>query len=390
MQQEQLFERASGPRIAIVAGEASGDLLGASLVAAIKRRLPDAQFAGIAGPQMQAEGVKSICAMERLSVMGYVEVLKHLPSLLRLRRDLKKRLLRERPDVFIGVDAPDFNFSIEKTMRSAGIPSLHYISPSIWAWRPKRINKIRKSSSEVLCVFPFEKPIYDRAGLKASYVGHPVADEMPVVVKQHEVRELIGVGAQQKVLAFLPGSRQSEVARHAELFIQTAKMICATWPTAQILVPLVTRETRVLFENAIYAHKAQDLPIRMMFGHAQEAMQAADAILVASGTATLEAMLAKRPMVVTYKLSPTTYRMAKRKMLLPYVSLPNVLAGEFIVPEFIQDDATPENLYQALRNALEDRTYAAKLEARFTELHQSLKQNAAERAADAVLAWIRR
>ncbi|GLR14283.1 lipid-A-disaccharide synthase [Chitinimonas prasina] len=386
---QSLFDGHSGPRIAIVAGEASGDLLGASLIEAVRRRLPNVRFAGIAGPKMQSAGATSLFPMDKLAVRGYVEVLKHLRELLGIRSQLRAACLAERPDLFIGIDAPDFNLGLERKLKDGGIPTVHYVSPSIWAWRGERIHKIKAATSEVLCLFPFEKALYDAVGAKATYVGHPLADEMPLSVSRAEVRETIGLPQNQLVFSMLPGSRVSEVEFHAELFIETARLLHARYPQAQFLVPLVTRETRDLFDTARYKYKALDLPLRLMFGHAQEAMQAADANLVASGTATLEAMLAKQPLVITYKLSDTTYKLVKKKMRLPYVGLPNVLSGRFVVPELLQHEATPANLAQALGNYVDDRRLAQSLHALFTEQHEALRQDAAERAADAVVAYLR-
>ncbi|MEH6461503.1 lipid-A-disaccharide synthase [Chitinimonas sp. JJ19] len=386
---QSLFDGHSGPRIAIVAGEASGDLLGASLIEAVRRRMPNVRFAGIAGPKMQSAGATSLFPMDKLAVRGYVEVLKHLRELLGIRSQLRAACLAERPDLFIGIDAPDFNLGLERKLKDGGIPTVHYVSPSIWAWRGERIHKIKAATSEVLCLFPFEKALYDAVGAKATYVGHPLADEMPLSVNRAEVRETIGLPQHQLVFSMLPGSRVSEVEFHAELFIETARLLHARYPQAQFLVPLVTRETRDLFDTARYKYKALDLPLRLMFGHAQEAMQAADANLVASGTATLEAMLAKQPLVITYKLSDTTYKLVKKKMRLPYVGLPNVLSGRFVVPELLQHEATPANLAQALGNYVDDRRLAQSLHALFTEQHEALRQDAAERAADAVVAYLR-
>jgi lipid-A-disaccharide synthase len=369
----------------MVAGEASGDLLGAALIEAIRRRCPDAQFAGVAGPRMQAQGAQTLFPMEKLAVRGYLEVLRHLRELLSLRRRLRQAVLAEKPDLFIGIDAPDFNLGLARTFKAAGIRTLHYVSPSIWAWRGERVHHIREAVDEVLCLFPFEPPLYHAVGGRARYVGHPLADVMPVAPDLAEVRERLGIPLGPRVFALLPGSRVSEIEYHAELMIETARRLHARYPTAQFLVPLVTRQTRDLFDAARYRLQALDLPIRLMFGHAQEAMQAADAVLVASGTATLEAMLAKRPMVITYRLSSLTYRLVKRRMKLPYVGLPNVLAGRFIVPELLQADATPDHLAQVLANLVEDRTLVSALGETFTDYHLQLQQGAADRAARAVL-----
>lgn len=389
MPSPSIFQQQGFPRIAIVAGEASGDALGASLVDAIRQRLPDAQFAGIGGPKMQSAGVETLYPMDKLAVRGYVEVLKHLRELLSMRRELRRKIIKARPDMFIGIDAPDFNLGLERKLKGAGIPTVHYVSPSIWAWRGKRVHKIKAATDEVMCLFPFETQLYDAVQAKASYVGHPLADEMPVEVDQAQVREQIGVPLRARVFALLPGSRISEIELHAELFIETAKLLCERYPGALILVPLVTRETRTLFEQELYKRGAQELPIRLMFGHAQKAMQAADVSLVASGTVALEAMLAKRPMVITYKLAPATYKLVKRKLRLPWVGLPNVLAGRFVVPELLQDDATPENLLQALSNLVDDKRLSNALADEFTTMHLALKRGAADRAADIVVKTLR-
>ncbi len=382
----QLSHIQGRPRIAVVAGEASGDLLGSQLILALKKRLPHAEFFGIAGPKMQSAGCTTVVPMEKLAVRGYLEVIRHLPELLRIRRQLKKQLLANKPDLFIGIDAPDFNFSLEKALKQAGVPTIHYVGPSVWAWRSERLKKIGQCVSHMLLLFPFEEQIYRDARIPASYVGHPLAEIFPAEPNQLAVREALEIPDQRAVFTLLPGSRQSEVEMLATLFVETAQKLFERYPNALFLVPFVTRETRLLFERAIWKQGAQELPFRLMFGHAHEAMQAADVILLASGTATLEAMLARRPMVVTYRLSPLTYRIVKRKLRLPYVSLPNVLAGQFIVPELLQDDATSDNLAQAMANLFDDKRLSNALSARFADLHHSLRCDAAERAADAVCA----
>ena len=372
-------------RIAMVAGEASGDLLGSHLIMALKARMPNAVFYGIGGPKMAAQGFEAWHPLEKLAVRGYVEVLRHYREISGIRSDVKRRLLAEPPDVFIGVDAPDFNLALEKTLKQRGIPSIHYVSPSIWAWRGKRIHKIGAAVSRVLALFPFEPKLYEEQGIPVSYVGHPLADMLPVEDGRNKARELLGLPPQQPVFALLPGSRQSELQYMADTFISTAREINKTLPDALFLVPLATRETRLLFETALYRCNARELPIRMLFGHAHEAMMASDAVLVASGTATLEAALLKRPMAIAYKMAPFSYRMMRRMGYLPYVGLPNILAGKFVVPEFIQDDATPENLAQALLNFYADKATCARISEVFREIHLQLKQNTAEKAASAIL-----
>lgn len=377
------------PLIAIVAGEASGDLLGSHLIQSIRARLPHARFVGIAGPKMQSAGAETLFPMEKLAVRGYVEVLRHLREILRIRKELIRLLKEKKPDLFIGIDAPDFNLGVAKKMKAAGIPAIHYVSPSIWAWRSERIHKIGKAVSHVLTLFPFEKPLYDKAGIPATYVGHPLADELPMHPDRDAIREGMRISPTAKVVAILPGSRMSELEFMSDTFIESAKLIHERFPGTLFLVPLITRETRNYFESRLYTLGANELPFRLMFGHAHEAMIAADAVLVASGTASLEAALLKRPMVISYRLSPLTYRMVKPKMLLPYVGLPNVMAGRFLVPELLQEEATPENLAQALGNYLEDRELVKALQSNFQSMHETLRQNTAERATDAVMKFLR-
>ena len=383
---DRLFPQAGGhPRIAIVAGEASGDLLGAALIEALKTRLPNAIYSGIAGPRMKAEGAHSVVPMEKLSVRGYTEVIRHLPELLRIRRELKDAIVREKPDLVIGIDAPDFNLGLEAAAKAAGIPVVHYVSPSIWAWRAERLKKIGQSVSHVLLLFPFEEILYRQAGIPATYVGHPLADQFPLQPDQPALRETLGVPLKATVFALLPGSRQSELALHAALFVETARKLAERYTDAVFLVPFITRETREMFETEMWKQGAQELPFRLMFGHAHEAMQASDAIVVASGTAALEAMLAKRPLVVTYRLTALTYRLVRNKIKTPYVSLPNALAGDFLVPELLQDNATADNLVQAVANMIDDKRFAARLSECFTGFHEQLRCGAADRAADAIV-----
>lgn len=372
-------------KVGIVAGEASGDLLGAHLVDALKNRIPGVEFIGIGGPRMQAAGVHSLFPMETLAVRGYVEVLRHYREIVGVRRKLLRHFINNPPDIFIGVDAPDFNLDLEVRLKKQGIATIHYVSPSIWAWRGERIHKIARAVSHVLTLFPFEKKIYDAASIPATYVGHPSADALPEQPDRKAAREQLKLPQNATVIAMLPGSRQSELHYMAKLFVETARMIVATNPNVQFLVPLVSRETRNMFEAEMYRAKCGDLPLTVLFGHAHAAMIAADAALVASGTATLEAALLKCPMVITYKMSPLTWRMMQRKAYLPYVGLPNILEGRFIVPELLQDDATPENLSQAVLNLVNDKQVKEKLSRVFSRLHLQLKQNTAERAVDAIL-----
>lgn len=374
-------------RIGIVAGEASGDLLGSHLIQALKSKRSDIEFVGIAGPKMMGEGAQSLFPIERLSVRGYIEVLKHLFGLLKLRRQLLKHFLSNRIDLFIGVDAPDFNFWLEKKLKYKGIKTIHYVSPSVWAWRKNRIKKIKHAVSHMLALFPFEPALYQGAGIPVTYVGHPLADILPMEPDTTAARDALRLKSDALVIAMLPGSRQSEVQQHAELFVKTAKLIYADYPNAIFLVPLITRETRQIFELAIF-HENENLPIQILFGHAHDAMEAADVVIVASGTATLEAALLKKPMVITYRMSKLSWQILKRMRLQPYVGLPNILADKFVVPELLQDDSTPEKLAEATIKLISDTGYATEIKAEFTKIHHSLRQNTAEKAAVVILSYL--
>jgi len=376
-------------KIAMVAGEASGDLLASHLICALQTHVPDAQFCGIGGPKMQAEGLDSWWPAEKLAVRGYVEVLRHYREITGIRRQLLKRLLADPPDVFIGIDAPDFNLWLEARLKAAGIATIHFVSPSVWAWRAGRVRKIARSVSQMLCLFPFEPAIYENAGVAVTYVGHPLADIIPLQPDQNAARERLNLPQEGLVFALLPGSRQSELYFMAETFIATAKRLHQRYPEARFLVPLVTRETRTFFENALWQYGAQELPLTLLFGHAHDAMAAADGVLVASGTATLEAALFKKPMVITYRMSPWSWRLMRRMKLQPWVGLPNILAGRFAVPEFLQDDATPENLAQALGNLVADPVVPRALFELFSDIHVRLRQNTANKAAAAISIMLR-
>ena len=369
----------------MVAGEASGDLLASHLIAALKQQLPEAVFFGIGGPKMQAQGFDAWWPLEKLAVMGYVDALKNYREIAGIRSRLKKRLLDLRPDIFIGVDAPDFNLGLETDLKDAGIKTIHYVSPSIWAWRGGRIKKIARAVNRVLALFPMEPPLYQKAGIPVTYVGHPLADIIPLETSKQAVREALQMSREAPVFALLPGSRRGEVGMLADTYVQTARLIRERLPTALFVVPLATRETRLQFEEAIYRQQAADLPFRLLFGHAQDALGAADVSLVASGTATLEAALIKRPMVITYKIAGASYWIMKRMAYQPFVGLPNILAGREVVPEILQDQATPENLAEALIKLYEDKDNARAVAEAFTDIHLQLRQNTAEKAANAVI-----
>ena len=372
--------------IAMVAGEPSGDTLGAHLVEALRADRPGAKFIGIGGPKMEAAGFETIFPMEKLSVLGLVEVVKHFPELYRIRRQLGALLLRNPPDVFIGVDSPDFNLDLEGRLKSAGIPTVHYVGPTIWAWRRGRVKKIRRSVSKVLVLFPFEVPLYEEAGIPVAFVGHPLAEPLATFPNVAAVRDQLRLPAAAPIVTLLPGSRIGELKRMADLYVEAAHRISENVPGVLFLAPFVSRETRELFERALYRDDTRTLNIQMLFGHAHEAMAAADVVLAASGTATLEAALLRRPLVITYKVAPLSAFIAHYQTYLPYVGMPNILAGEFVAPEFLQDEATPDNLAQAVTNLLFDPTVRQRVEARFGELAAQLREDTAGKAAREILA----
>ena len=375
--------------VGMVAGEASGDFLGAHLIAALRERVPALSFVGIGGPKMAAEGFDSWFPMEKLAVRGYAEVLRHFPGIHAIRRKLLRRLRAARPKLFIGVDAPDFNLGLERKLKHSGIPAVHYVSPSLWAWRGGRMSAIAASVDKMLVLFPFEEALYRDAGVPVAYVGHPLADLTSDEDGSAAAREQLRLAPALKVIALLPGSRQSELRYMASCFVHTAKLIAARQPSAHFLVPLVSRETRAIFEEAIYAADASQLPITVLFGHARDALEACDVALVASGTATLEAALVRKPMVITYKMAGSTYRLMSKMGYLPWVGLPNIIAGEFLVPEILQDEATPENLAQAVLNSLNDPVVTRKLPERLDRIRRLLRRDAGARISEAVLPWLR-
>ncbi len=371
--------------VGLIAGEASGDLLGAELIEALKSRQPDLQFEGIAGPKMIAAGTRALASSERLSVNGYVEVLRHLPGLLKLRRDVVGHFLRNHPKVFVGIDAPDFNFGVEERLKAVGIPAVHFVSPSIWAWRGERIHRIRKAVSHMLVVFPFEAEIYEKAGIPVTYVGHPLADRLPLEPDVAGARTKLKLESSGPVIALLPGSRQGEVKRLAPILLQAAKIILQAKPSARFVMPAATASLKSVLQSMA---QSSSLPVQVLDGHSHEAMTAADVVLLASGTATLEAALLKKPMVITYRVPAITYWLAKGKLYLPWVGLPNILLKRFVVPELLQENATPEKIAQATLDWLDSPEKCAELAAEFRRLHETLRCNASERIAEALMPFL--
>ncbi|MFC7300753.1 lipid-A-disaccharide synthase [Cognatiluteimonas weifangensis] len=377
-----------GPvRIALCAGEASGDQLGAGLVAALRARCPGAQFAGIGGDAMRAAGVDTWHDAGELAVMGLAEVLRHLPRLLRLRRELRERTLAWRPDVFVGIDAPDFNLGVERWLKRRGVRTVHYVSPSVWAWRESRAERIGRSADRVLCLFPMEPAIYARHGVDARFVGHPLADAIALEPDRAGVRTALGVAFHDPVLALLPGSRLGEIERMLPLFLQAAALIAREIPELQLLLPAANAACRAAIQSQVSAAAYPPARVRILDGQAQAAMIAADVVLLASGTAALEAMLCKRPMVIGHRIAPASYRIVKTLGLLKsrFVGLPNVLAGEELVPELLQDACTPQNLAAAVLQWFAQPEAVAALRPRFRALHESLRRDASAHAAAAVL-----
>ena len=375
-------------RVGMVAGEASGDLLAAHLIAALKARRPALAFAGIGGPRMIAEGFESHYPMEKLSVRGYAEVLRNYTEIMGIRRRLARAMVHERPELFIGVDSSDFNLGLERRLKDAGIPTVHYVSPSVWAWRGWRVKKIARAVDRILVMYPFEKPLYEKAGVPVSYVGHPLADLIPQHPKKDEARAQLRLPAGKPIVALLPGSRRSELHYMAAAFVLAAHRLRQELPEAHFVCPTVTRATRDMFERAVHEHQRTDLPLTLLFGHSHEALAAADMALVASGTATLETALFKTPMVIAYRQSAISWRLMRSMLYLPYVGMPNILAGERLVPELLQDEATPAALAAALLDLWRDKAARERQVARFHEFHELLRQNTADKAADAVLAML--
>jgi lipid-A-disaccharide synthase len=372
-------------RIALVAGEASGDALGAALIEALRNKFPQAQFAGVAGPKMKAAGCVAWHGIEELSVMGLTEVLSSLPRLWRLRSGLRKRILEWRPDVFIGVDFKEFNLGLAKLLKRAGLPTVQYVSPQVWAWRQGRVRTIGEAVDLVLCLFPFEPDFYREHGVRAAFVGHPLADQIPLVVDSAAARAELGIDPAARVLAILPGSRRGEVERLAGEFAGAAELLAQRFPGLISIAPMVTSALRDVFA-AQCAERAPHAAVRMLDGNARLALAAADVVLVASGTATLEAALCKRPMVVAYKLGAVTAFLLKQLGLVKvkHFSQPNLLAGTELVPEFFQAEANAANLANALARWLVHPEDVVRVRQRYTAIHEQLRCNGAERAANEI------
>ena len=381
---------APGLRVALCAGEASGDQLGAGLIERLRERFPDAQFTGIGGDRMRAAGCDTWFDANELAVMGLAEVLKHLPRLLKLRREFRERVLAWKPDVYVGIDAPDFNLGVEKWLKRRGLRTVHYVSPSVWAWREDRAAKIGQSADRVLCLFPMEPPIYAKHGVDARFVGHPMADEIALEPDRAGARSRLGLPEDATVLAVLPGSRLGEIGRLAETFLQAARLVADEIPGLHVIVPAANAACKQALKNPV---EAAALPhARLLDGQARDAMIAADTTLLASGTAALEAMLCKQPMVVGYRIAPLTYRIVKSLGLLKVdrYALPNVLAGEDLAPELMQDNCTPEKLAAAVLHWLRNPQAVAALQPRYRELHEQLRRDASASAAAAIAELVQR
>ena len=378
----------SNPIIALVAGEVSGDILGAGLIRALKVKYPNAHFVGIAGERMIAEGWETSVDMEEIAVMGLAEIVKHLPRLLKIRKMVVETMSAQKPDIFIGIDAPEFNLYVEDKLKAQGIKTVHYVSPSVWAWRQKRIYKIARATDLVLAFLPFEKAFYDRFNVPCRFVGHTMADSIPLKPNRHEACNVLNIDEKQRYMAILVGSRSAEVELLSAPFLQTALRLKEKFPDLKFLVPLINQKHRQQFEQ-FKARLAPDLDMILLDGNARQAMIAAEVTLLASGTAALECMLCKSPMVVGYRMKPLTYFLAKHLVKTPYISLPNLLADEMLVPEMIQEDCTAEKLIEKLAPYLGQDESAVQnrhvLIQRFTDLHQQIQCDADKQAAQAVI-----
>lgn len=371
-------------RVYLVAGELSGDILGAGLMRELKARHPGVAFRGIGGPRMIKEGIDSRVPLETLSVMGLVEVLRHLPGLVRVRRELKRDALAWRPDIVIGIDAPDFNLGLERQLRDAGLPTAHYVSPSVWAWRQGRVKGIARAVDAMLTFLPFEAAFYARHRVPVAFVGHPLADELPLINDRTAARESLGLPAEGPLLALLPGSRANEIRFLGATFLDAAERLCRARGALRVVIPAATPARRAELETLLAGREALGERVTLVDGQSREAMVASDAVLLASGTAALEAMLCHRPMLVAYRMAPLTHWLAKRLVKTEWISLPNLIARETLVPELIQEAATAEAIAERLGAMFDDPEGRAALERRFAELHATLQRDASRRACEAI------
>lgn len=375
-------------RVYIVAGELSGDILGAGLMHELKLRHPNIEFRGLGGPRMEAHGLTSRFPLETLSVMGLVEVIKHLPELIRVRRTLREEALAWQPDIMIGIDAPDFNIGLEKQLRAAGLKTAHYVSPSVWAWRQGRVKKIAKAVDGMLTLLPFEADFYHQHQVPVAFVGHPLADELPLENDRQAARQTLALPVQAPVLAILPGSRGNEIRFLGDTFLRAAEMLCQRNEALHVVIPAATHQRYLEITQLLASYPTLSERVMLLDGQAREAMVASDAVLLASGTAALEAMLCHRSMLVAYKMAPTTHWLAKRLVKTEWISLPNLIAQEGVVPELIQDAASPETIADRLGEMLNNAQERNALEARFADMHRALQRNASQRAAQAISAMV--
>ena len=370
--------------IAMVAGETSGDMLGETLLSALRPQLPDTLMHGIGGPRMARYDFVSNWPMEKLAVNGLFEVLTHYREIRGIRNHLRDHLLAEKPDIFVGIDAPEFNLDLEVSLKKAGIRTVHFVSPSIWAWRSGRIKKIAEAVNRILVLFPFEEVLYQKAGIPVTCVGHPLAERIPMRSDMHAARDSLGLAADKPVIAILPGSRMSELKYHSVPFVEAAKILLQRDPDIQFIIPMAGDEQLAYFTRLMKSTHLDELPLKVVIGQSHTAISASDAVLVASGTATLEVALFKKPMVIAYKLMRATWEIA-RHIVKPPVGLPNILAGEMIVPELLQNDATGKSLADALWFQLTDENNRRSLQERFVAMHYSLLRNTAQTSAQAIL-----
>lgn len=371
-------------RVYLVAGELSGDILGASLMRELKARHPQVEFRGLGGPRMQAQGLDSLFPLETLSVMGLVEVIKHLPELFRVRRTLREDATAWQPDIMIGIDAPDFNLGLERQLRESGMVTAHYVSPSVWAWRQGRVKGIARSVDAMLTFLPFEAAFYARHRVPVAFVGHPLADDMPLDTDRPASRALLGLESKAEVLALLPGSRRNEIRFMGATFLEAAERLVEDRPGLQVVIPAATAERHAELATLLASYPQLEASVTLLNGQAREAMVASDAVLLASGTAALEAMLCHRPMVVGYRMAPMTYAIARHLVKTEWISLPNLIARESLVPELIQHEASAEAIAAQLGELFDDPERRTELERRFAEMHRALQRNASRRAVDAI------